>query len=324
MAAVMNPFTSGRWVMESKPQTVWGGSHASWFFAMGVGGALFINRALFGMEMGRLCFTGGGLELCEKGLILADVLSMVFIGIGGLILIADLGKPMRVLRALLNPRTSWISVGAICDFIFLVLAGLWIIPDLEVAGGRPLAWLPWAGNSPLGIAFQVVAGAAAFIVIVYPGLVLACSPSIPFWNTALIPLQYLAFAFASAVGLTLVSVFWAPVPSETLVIWGSAEAMLLVVTLILFVAHLLNGATSHVSAKVSVDRLIKGELRSSFLWGVLLGGLSLPMLLILYGSLWSSSSPDLILLSVAGAITLLGNWFSKYTVIKAGAYAPFL
>ncbi|MFQ5682361.1 MAG: NrfD/PsrC family molybdoenzyme membrane anchor subunit [Candidatus Binatia bacterium] len=313
MATVMNPFTMGRWVMEAKPQTVWGVSHTSWFFAMGVGGGLFINRALFGMELGRI-----------YGLIVADLLSMVLIAIGGLILLADLGRPLRVLRALMNPRTSWISVGAICDFIFLILAGLWLIPELAVGGEHPFAGLPWAGNSLLGIVFQVVAGAAAFIVIIYPGLVLAYSPSIPFWNTMLVPLQFLTFAFASAVGMALIFALWAPVPAAVLATWASAEILLLAVGLLLFLAHLLNGTYSHTAARVSVNRLIKGELRVPFVWGTLLAGLILPATLCLCGFVWSNPGPDIALYGLAGVITFPGNWLSKYTVIKAGNYAPFL
>jgi formate-dependent nitrite reductase membrane component NrfD len=297
--------------MEPKPQNVWGVPHTSWFFAMGVGGALFINRALFGIELGRF-----------SGMAAADLLSMILIAIGGLILIADLGKPLRVLRALMNPRTSWISVGAICDFVFLILAGLWVIADLEWQGARPFAGLPWAGNSPLGIAFQVVAGAAAFIVIVYPGLVLAASPSIPFWNTTLIPLQFLSFAFVSALGLALIFALWLPVPPALLAAWASVEILLLATTLLLFVAHLLNATNSHTTARVSVSRLLKGELQIPFVWGTLLAGLLLPLLLGIYASLAASPAP--ILLAVSALLTLPGNWLSKYTVIKAGSYAPFL
>lgn len=311
MSSVVNPFTSGTWVMEPKPQNVWGVPHTSWFFAMGVGGALFINRALLGIELGRI-----------YGMVVADLLSMILIAIGGLILISDLGKPLRVLRALLNPRTSWISIGAICDFIFLILDGLWVIADLEVGGSRPLAGLPWAGNSPLGIIFQVVAGVAAFIVIIYPGLVLAASPSIPFWNTTLIPLQFLTFAFASAAGLGLIFALWSPVPDAQLALWVNAEILLLAATLILFLAHILHGNASHTTAKVSVNRLLKGELQGSFVWGTLLVGLCLPIVLSLYASF--VANPGTELLAIAALLTLPGNWLSKYAVIKAGTYAPFL
>jgi formate-dependent nitrite reductase membrane component NrfD len=311
MARVVNPFTVENWVMEPKPQNIWGIPHTSWFFAMGVGGALFINRVLFGIDLG-LVF----------GMAVADLLSMILIGIGGLILIADLGQPWRVLRALLNPRTSWISVGAIADFVFLIFAGLWVIADLEWQGARPFAALPWAGNSPLGIAFQVIAGIAAFVVIVYPGLVLAASPSIPFWNTTLIPLQFLSFAFASALGLALIFALWLPVPPAVLASWAGAEVLLLAVTLLLFAAHLIHGTASHTAAKISVARLVKGELRVPFVWGTLVVGLLVPLFLGIAAVLGSSLAPGL--LAVAALLTFPGNWLSKYAVIKAGYYAPFL
>jgi len=310
MPAVTNPFTAAAWVMEPKPQNIWGLPHASWFCAMGIGGALFINRALFNIELGRIF-----------GIALADILSLALISIGGLILIADLGKPLRVLRALMNPRTSWISVGAICDFIFLVVGGLWMAADFELAGSRPLASLPWAGNSPLGILCQIVAGVSAFIVIIYPGLALAYSPSIPFWNTTLIPLQFLSFAFASALGFALISVLWTSVPDALLLQWLTAELSLLALTALLLMAHLLNSSTSHPAAKLSVKRLLRGEIRGAFLVGTILLGFALPALFIFYGLLLSSASHYLLL--TTGAAVLIGNWFSKYAVIKAGVFAPF-
>jgi formate-dependent nitrite reductase membrane component NrfD len=310
MPAVTNPFTAATWVMEPKPQNIWGIPHASWFFAMGIGGALFINRVLFDIELGRLF-----------GIALADLLSMSLIAVGGLILIADLGKPLRVLRALMNPRTSWISVGAICDFIFLAVDGLWILADFEVGGSRPLASLPWAGDSPLGIFFQIIAGISAFIVIIYPGLVLAYSPSIPFWNTTLIPLQFLSFAFASALGVAFISALWTSVPDALLLQWLTAELSLLALTALLLIAHLLNGSTTHPAAKLSVRRLMRGELKNAFLIGTILLGFAVPALFIFYGLLLSSASFFLIL--SIGVMTIVGNWFSKYAVIRAGVFAPF-
>ena len=312
MPAAANPFTAGRWVVEPKPQTVWGVSHASWFFAMGIGGALYINRLVFGIELGRV-----------YGVIVADLLSMIVIGIGGLILIADLGKPARVLRALMNPRTSWISIGAICDFVFLALAGLWAFCDLQWGGSHPFAYLPWAGNSTLGGAFQIVAAVAAFIVVIYPGLVLAYSPSIPFWNTTLIPLQFLAFAFASAFGLVPVFAVVTPVSSEFLADCANLEFIVLASALLLFVAHILQGSYGHTAARVSVNRLLKADLNVPFVWGTLFAGILVPLLLVLSADR-SDSKAQLMGLVAAGILTLPGNWLSKYAIIKAGVYAPLL
>jgi formate-dependent nitrite reductase membrane component NrfD len=312
MPAVANPFTAGRWIVEPKPQTVWGLSHASWFFAMGVGGALFINRLIFGIELGRF-----------YGMIVADLLSMLVIGIGGVILIADLGKPLRVLRALMNPRTSWISIGAICDFIFLTLAGLWVICDFDWGGARPFAGLPWAGNSALGTVFQAVAAVAAFIVIIYPGLVLAYSPSIPFWNTTLIPLEFLAFAFISALGLVPIFAVFDPASPEFLADCANLELIVLASALLLFLAHVLQGSYGHVAARLSVKRLIREDLNLPFVWGTLIAGILVPLVLVLSGNA-SDSELQLVLLASAGVFTLIGNWLSKYAIIKAGMYAPLL
>lgn len=312
MPAIANPFTAGRWVVGPKRQTVWGVPHASWFFAMGVGGALFINRVVFGIELGRF-----------YGMIVADLLSMIVIGVGGLILIADLGKPWRVLRALMNPRTSWISIGAICDFVFLILAGLLVLCDFEWGGGHPFAQLPWAGDTALGIAFQSAAVAAAFIVIIYPGLVLAYSPSIPFWNTTLIPLQFLAFAFASALGLVPIFAVVSPISPGIVEDCANLDFIVLASVLLLFLAHVLQGVYGQVAARVSVRRLIREDLSLPFVWGTLVVGILVPLLLVFNGN-----APDdkvqLAILALAGVLTLVGNWFSKYAIIKAGMYAPLL
>src|SRR3990170_7130628 len=89
--SVRNPFT-GRWIMEPKPQNVWGIPHSIWFALMGVGGALYIDRALFGIDLARVF-----------GLSVADVLSLVLIGIGGVLFIGGLRPPFRGFGAPFQP-----------------------------------------------------------------------------------------------------------------------------------------------------------------------------------------------------------------------------
>jgi formate-dependent nitrite reductase membrane component NrfD len=312
VSSVVNPFT-GRWIMEPKIQNVWGNQHATWFTFMGIGGALFINRMLLGIELGRIW-----------GMTWADILSLVLIGVGGLILIADLGKPLRLLRAFLNPRTSWISVGAICDFIFLGFAGLWTLADLEIPGVLSLTGLPWHGNGALGLAFQVIAALAAVVVIVYPGLVLASSPSIPFWNNAMIPMQFLVTAFATAVGFGLVYAAVASVDAATLTTWLAITAVLLVASLFLQIGHVLNGQYSHIAGKFSVRRLVAGDLQLVYLGGVILAGTIVPLALVAYGLVAGPGGMATSAAAVAGVLIVIGNWLSKHTVIRAGAYAPLM
>lgn len=310
MSSVVNPFT-GRWIMEPKTQNVWGNQHATWFTLMGIGGGLFIIRLLFGIELGRFW-----------GMTWADIISLALIGVGGLILIADLGKPLRVLRALLNPRTSWISIGAIADFTFMGLAGLWTLADLNIQGGPSLTGLPWHGNSTLGLIFQIVAALAAIVVMAYPGLVLASSPAIPFWNSALIPMQFLVNGFASglAIGLVYSAVASPAVAGGTLDGWLALTAGLLVFSVFLQIAHVLNGQYSHVAGKVAVKRLVSGDLQLAYLGGVMLAGLIVPLALIMY-AMSADGSNAALAAAAAGVLVLVGNWLSKFTVIRAGTYA---
>lgn len=309
--SVVNPFT-GRWIMEPKTQNVWGNQHATWFTFMGVGGGLFINWLLFGVELGRFW-----------GMTWAEILSLALIGVGGLILIADLGHPFRLLRAVLNPRTSWISIGAIADFMFMGLAGLLVLADLNIEGSLNLTGLPWHGDSPLGLIFQILAALAAIVVIVYPGLVLASSPSIPFWNSTLIPIQFLVNGFAGgfALGLVYSAVATPAVAADTLDGWLALTAGLLVFSVFLQIAHVLNGQYTHIAGQVAVRRLLSGNLQLAYLGGVMVAGLIVPLALIVY-AMSATGTNATVAAAVAGVLILVGNWLSKFTVIRAGTYAP--
>lgn len=293
-----------RFIMEPKTQNIWGVNHATWFFLMGVAGGLFFNRALFGVELGRVL-----------GLPLADVLSIVLVSVGGLILIADLGRPLRFLRAVVNVRHSWISVGAICDFVFLVFGGLYILPSLTLGASRPFAWLPVGEGTALGVVLQIVAGLAALVVVVYPGFVMAKPTAIPLWNSALIPMSFLAYAYAGATALPFLLGPLARDPDRAFA--ARIVPVATVVSLLLIVAHVAEAYYRRRTARASARELITGRLRSYFVGGVLILGLALPLVLTLT---WPQSVVGAFL---AAVLLLAGNWLSKYSVLKAGKYAPY-
>lgn len=309
-SGAVNPFTSGRWVMGPKPQNFWGGNHATWFTFMGVGGAIFLWRVLFRSVLGTVL-----------GMSVADVASLVIIAVGGLVLLADLGRPLQAWRVYKNPRTSWISIGFIADMTFLVFAGLLTIADLDLGGTRPLAALPWAGDGVLRAGFIAIASAAAFVVIAYPGIVMASSPSIPFWNNMLIPAQFLAFAFASAVAVELLAPLWLAIDAATLTRLAGTGAVLVAASATLLLLHVLNGRYAGSAAQVSVGRLVSGDLRAPF-YGALVLGVVLPLLALI--ALAQGAVGGATLLTVSGVSLLVGNWLAKYAVIKAGVYPPFI
>ena len=296
-----------RLVLAPKAQNVWGVSHAIWFWAMGIGGALYLLRFLFGVRLG-----------AWFGLEVADLLGMVLVGGGGLILISDLGQPLRFWRALARPTTSWISVGALADFVFLVCEVLVLLPELEIGGSHPLGSLPLGPGSALGLILQVLAAIAAFVVIIYPGLVLAASPSIPFWNNALVPLQFLSFAFATGAGLgfgvlSLSGATAAMVGRLVLIAMAS-----LAITMLFVVGHLLAAHMQRSTARASVRLLVRGSL-STMAWSGLLLGLVVPLLVV---GLALAGGSSLGWLALSGLLVCAGNLIFKLVVLKAGLYPP--
>ncbi len=294
--------------LEAKPQKSWGMRHAFWFFAMGVGSALYLNQLLFGIEVGTF-----------MGMSLAHLLGLTLVGVGGLILISDLGRPERFWRALLNPRRSWISVGAICDFLFMSLDSLYVLPALTWQGEQPLAALAW-GSSWWSYPLHAIAAASAFVIIVYPGLVLSSSPSIPFWNTTLIPLQYLSFAFASAlrIAMAVQSVQGNPLPES----WVLTQTLILLSCLLLTVSHLISAYQMRGTARESARRLLCGPFATHLWGGVLLAGVALPLGLLALGAAGHGMGVNS-LIAIA-VLAQIGNFYSKLGTLRVGLYPPIL
>lgn len=299
-----NDFT-GRLEVEAKPQNVRGLTNTIWYLFMGLGSGLYLNRLLFGIDMGQIL-----------GLPLANVLGIILLAISGMILIRDLGKPLRFLGVLRNVGSSWISLGAIADFVFMFLGGLLLLPHLTIGGQQPLAGMLWSLGGGLDLILTWVVAAAALFIIVYPGLELASSRSIPFWSTILIPLQFLGSAVASAAGLAWLVSSLAPSRLAAVVALISVVA-----TLVLSYAHVQGARSQQGAARMSADKILKGSLAPYFLWGNLVLGLMVPGLIL---ALYLAQVLPGGFLALAGVLLLVGNFLAKYTVIKAGYYSSLL
>ena len=303
-----NDFT-GRLQVEAKPQNVRGLTVSIWYVFIGLAGGLYLNRFLFGIDMGQIL-----------GLPLANVLGIILLGISGLILIMDLGKPFRFLAVLRNVGSSWISLGAIADFVFIFLGVLLLLPYLTIGGQQPLAGVLWVSGGGLESILTWIVGAAALFIILYPGLELAASRSIPFWGTILIPLQFLGSALAGAAGLAWV-VSWlvnSLPPSQVTAVVALVSAL---ATLVFSFVHVQSARSQRGAARMSADKIMKGSLAPYFLWGNLVLGLMVPGLIL---ALHLANALPSGFLALAGVLLLAGNFLAKYTVLKAGYYASLL
>jgi formate-dependent nitrite reductase membrane component NrfD len=299
-----------RFLLEPKVQRVWDVPHATWFTLMGLGGGLFIIARLLDLELSLGIWWG---------LPAVDLVSFLAIALGGFILIADLGKPLRFIRAVLNPRTSWISRGAIADFVFLLAGGALVVPNLAIGDSRPFSWLPWdasAGNLAGGT-IEVVTMLAGVVVVFYAGQVLASPRSIPYWNSADIPLQFLlsSLALSMATLMLMEVVVGRGVSGGQLGLLAGFLAALGGV----MVWHLVTRGDvpgkSH-----SVEALLRGRYRTWFVPGVLVGGTVLPAVLAV-AAIPADVARDTVAVIVF-AILVPASFLLRLITLRVGIFPP--
>jgi formate-dependent nitrite reductase membrane component NrfD len=297
-------------LIAAEAQRLWDVPHATWFTMMGVGGGVFLLSRLLGLE-GRL---GAWL-----GLPVVDVLSFVVIAIGGVILIQHLGRPLRFMFTLLRPQSSWISRGALADFVFLLLGGVLVLPDLRVGAARPLAWLPWTSSPANGVgkAIEVIALLSAAIVIFYAGQVLADSTAIPYWRAPAIPVQFTLSSLAISIGVVMLLETIAGAPIGTRQFWLSFACLALLLAAI--IRHLVTRPEMPGKAE-SLELLVHGRFSRAFLGGVVVAGTVVPMVLALVGVAAPSLRDALGIASLA--CTLPGGFALRLITLRVGVHAP--
>jgi len=162
-------------------------------------------------------------------------------------------------------------------------------------------------------AIAVIAAVSALMVMLYPGFVLAASPSIPFWNSPLLPLIFALHSLMVASGFLFLAAPWGLASSKLPGI-SSLGVILIVVNLVLGAMYLSSSKGSGLAAREAVHRLNAGSLGWTFKVGVVLLGMIGPLLIMI----WLPSLPAL-----AGLFMLIGGLLFRYCVLRAGVYVPF-
>ena len=280
-----------------RPQREWG---------EGRGLFLVIGHFLVGVAAGAWLF--GLIFNYTPGLIAGFILA----GGGGIAHLAFLGRPERVLNMVYRARTAWISRGFVGLTLFLVGAALYLPPLV-------LTDWPWAADSVPGYLGWGMAACGMVVLIVYMGFVYEASKGIPFWNSPLHPVLYMAYALRGGIAALLVTMalFDAPSAGATrlVTIWISITA----VVIVLFILEIQGALTGgNPAARQSVRDMLAGRMAVYFYGGTLLIGLVVPVAL-LSGYIAQLSVG---VLATIGLFSALGDFFMKYTTIRAGIYLP--
>lgn len=273
--------------MEWRSQQEWGWLLTTWLFLSGTGSGLFLLFEIFDLPFS------------------FALLSLSTIVLGGVVLLLELGSPLRAWRGVSRLGTSWLSRGALSVGLFVLFGFLFIAPRLTA-----FSWLPWEEGSVVARTLGWLAGLCALIITLYPGFFLAQNRSIPFWNTALLPVISWGFALLGACGLSLLAsslLSGAPQGVESL------AGVLIVVNLIMVCIHLFTKSRSGGAARESVRLLNAAPLSWMFWPGVVVVGMILPLLVVI--AVPSAAA-------VAGAGILIGTFLFRYCVLKVGVYVP--
>lgn len=263
------------------------------FFLGGLGGGLYLVSSYFRFYPG-----------------IVTAFFIVAIGKGGAHILY-LGKPLRFWRAFLRPQSSWISRGIISVVAFVIFTALQLAPTVPF-----LSWLPWTADNLL---IQILATASAIVLIAYTGFALGVVNAIPLWNTALMPLLFILYSILGGVGLALGLVAgWngQAIPIEKL---ETLARYLLVIAAAMLAIYLWLSSHVNPAAKYSVMQMIKGRVSPYFIGGVVVLGLVIPLVVGIL-AFYSQLSPAVIV--IAAACELVGGFSLRYSILKAGVYAP--
>jgi formate-dependent nitrite reductase membrane component NrfD len=268
-----------------RAQQAWSWLLAVWLFLGGTGSGLFLVFLAFGLPH----------EFAA--------LSLALVLTGGVVLLLELGSPLRAWRTVFRPSTSWLSRGVFFVLLFIAACVLSVGPTFEMFS-RP----SWLDNSLAEKLLRSIAGLCALMIILYPAFFfLSTSRAIPFWGTPLLPLLFTSYAVLGGDGVTLLSSPWATavLPQVEL-----SAVILIAANAVIISRYLVTMARIGGSARESVRLLSRAPLSWLSSIGVGAIGMLLPLLAILLAQPLA-----------AGASILIGGLLFRFCLLKAGVYA---
>jgi formate-dependent nitrite reductase membrane component NrfD len=226
--------------------------------------------------------------------------------------LAFLGNPRRFWRMVTCPQTSWISRGLISMGVFIPFAAIH-------------AWLKifdlW-GKSPLidGVVFSLAFLGMAGIMA-YKGFVYAVSRAIPFWNNPILPFLYIAYAVRGGAAVVLLAIAIAGTESIDIRFIELVKFWIVISTAILILFYLSVALNGGIAANRSTLELLFGRASLAFYLGLVLAGLVIPAALGIWGFFGELGRFILAVISIS---SLIGDFYVKYCINKAGIYIPII
>jgi formate-dependent nitrite reductase membrane component NrfD len=222
-----------------------------------------------------------------------------------------LGKPLRFWRMIFRPQTSWIT------------RGFYVTGAMVIFGFFHILFLYMGVNAPLSMAVTWIAGFSAFVVMIYDGIVMIYSPSLPLWNNSLLPILRGSYALMGGVTLSLF-ISGAPqlaniISTSQLHVLENLERWLIIANLVMIIIYILTLTYSIATAKKSAYLIVKEKYPAVFWFGVVFIGLVVIFMLPVVVATHSMAT----LLFVA-VCELIGDYCILFLLLRSGVYSPLM
>jgi formate-dependent nitrite reductase membrane component NrfD len=282
------------------PARPWGWRVGAYLWTKSIAAGAFLVAAL-GLVGGLLTADGlTGLAVPAIGL--------AFLVLTSLLLILDLKRPDRFLYLIFKPNPrSWLVLGGFILFAAGGLGGLWLLAGL--AGNLPaLQLLAW----PMVAVAAATAGYSAFLFGQAEGR--------DFWQSPLVlPHLIIAAVVAGAAALSIAAAMSTPESPRADPITTLWPLMFLALAAhgFLMALEVFNRHAVH-DASLAARLIRRGPYRATFYGGVVVGGVVLPMALLIAGAAADSAT----LSTLAALLALAGLWLWEDIWVKAGQSVP--
>jgi polysulfide reductase chain C len=258
-------------------------------------------------------------------LALAIFAAVVFLGVGTLLLIFELGQPGAFLRTFLS-GTAIIKYGA-CVLVLAMVFGFvgflfYLPPEWN------LFWYDWTWIRDICSWGMTIFG---LCVMVYTGVFLASMKAKAFWNTPALPVLFTVSALSTAsAALAALAGLWpagetiasslGKVPTELVTesyvhLLHTIDSVLVIVEIIVLLVYvlMLRGA-SNLTAKAVAEKWLRGSFAPLFWGGMIIVATGLPFLFYMSGGIVAEV--------VAPIFVLAGGLLLRFMIVFSDERRP--
>lgn len=269
------------------------------------GGALVVLSAL---ECAR-AFRWRGLVLPDEVFARGWPLCAATLGLGIVCLLADLGRPDRLLNLLVSPMPSAVAVGAFALAVSLACAVVFAALSL-LDTVRP--------SRAIARALSATGLAAGLTASVYTGVLLQGLASVLFWQTPFLPIVFALSSISCGVACVFTAAAFVETrhPFVRPLVWLARFDGALIALEAACLAILLALALAGEGTRVAAEALVWGTLAGAFWIGLAGCGLAAPFALERFLTHGNARTQ---LLWIAACL-LVGGFALRWCMVAAGAY----